>query len=285
MQQEAKKISFELPNLLDQLRARLNEIACYDYVSEALVRDSQLLEEVGLLAIINKNGFDFPADLCADAQAQYHRWVVGDFDSDLFRGIEYKKHTLANGHSRTSRNLEIGYKFKVSAGYVGQGNLTNGQWWPLQVCLLRDGAHGLMEGGISGIAGGVAHSVIVSNSGYADIDNGDQVEYCGTSGHNKEPTARTKMLLESARSQSPVRLIRSSAAKTKAYLPKRGLRYDGLYDVTGHVVLDVDTAMHRFTLVRQPGQGAIRYTGEGARPNAQELETYGRLRQNLGLPA
>ena len=57
-----------MPNLLDQLRARLNEIAFYDDVCAALIQNSQLLEEDGLPAIINKKGFEFPDDLCADAQ-------------------------------------------------------------------------------------------------------------------------------------------------------------------------------------------------------------------------
>lgn len=285
VRQEAKKTSFDVSLLLGQLRTRLNEIAFYDNISPGLLQTSRLLEQGGLPAIINKTGFSFPEDLCVDAQAQYRKWVLGNFDPDLFRGIEYKQHTLPNGRVRTSRTLEKGYRFKVSPAYVGEGNLTNGQWWPLQICLLRDGAHGLTEGGISGNSGGVAHSVIVSNSGYADIDGGDQIEYCGTSERKKKATAGTKMLLESARRQSAVRVIRASAAKTTTYLPKRGLRYDGLYDVTGHVILDEDTAMYRFTLVRQAGQGAIRYTGESARPNAQELQTYGRIRQNLGLPA
>lgn len=280
VQQEATKISFEMPNLLGQLRTRLNEIALYDNVSAALVQNSRLLDEGGLSDIFNKKGFNFPEDLCADAVAQYHKWVIGDFDSDLFRGIENKQHMQPNGRIvRTSKSLEAGYRFKVSASYVGKGDLTNGQWWPLQICLLRDGAHGVMEGGISGESGGVAHSVIVSNSGYANIDNGDQVEYCGTSSRTSQPTAATKMLLESVRRQSPVRLIRSSAANTSTYLPKKGLRYDGLYDVTQHVLLDADTAMYRFTLVRQQGQGAIRYIGEDARPNAQELESYRRADQ------
>ena len=274
-----------MPNLLAQLRARLSEIAFYDNMSAALVQESRLLDDGGLSDIFNNKGLDFPQDLCADAQAQYHKWLIGDFDPDLFRGIEYKRHTLPDRRVRMSRNLENGYKFKLSAAYVGNGALTNGQWWPLQICLLRDGAHGATEGGISGVSGGVAHSIIVSNSEYADIDEGDQIEYCGTSGRNKTPTLHTKMLLESVRRKSAVRVIRSSAAKTSTYLPQKGLRYDGLYDVIGYSVLDIDTAMYRFTLIRQQGQGEIRYKGESARPNEQELRTYGQLRQQFGLPA
>ena len=71
----------------------------------------------------------------------------------------------------------------------------------------------------------------------------------------------------------PVRLIRSDAGKPATYLPKKGLRYDGLYDVTAYTVLDAGTAMHRFTLTRQPGQPPIRHTDvRPGGPSQQELE-------------
>ena len=203
----------------------------------------------------------------------------------MFRGVEYKLFTPASGKPVKARSIEANYVFKAPSNYVGAGGLTNGQWWPMQICLVRDGGHGTLEGGISGERGGVAHSVIVSNAGYSNIDNGDVLEYCGTSGRNKTPTAYTKMLLESYGRGTPVRVIRSAAVKTTTYLPKKGLRFDGLYDVTTYVVLDENTAMHRFTLRRQPGQGPIRYAGDGARPNPRELAVYQLLRQNMGLTA
>lgn len=285
-QQEVKSNGTDLPNLFEQLRDRLTAIGTYDNVNHILVQDSKLLQEGGALqSIFGKAGVDFPHDLCADAMTQFLKWSRGDYDPDLLRGIEYKHHTKSNKTVLKSYNLEADYGFKNSAAYIGEGTLTNGQWWPLQICLVRDGAHGELEAGISGERGGVAYSVILSNSGYANIDNGGQVEYCGTSGHDKVPTAHTKMLLESLRRKAPVRLIRSSATKPIAYLPKKGLRYDGLYNVSSFVILNKDTAMHRFVLDRQPDQGAIRHTGVGARPSEQELEIYGRLRKNLGLPA
>ena len=261
------------------------DIAFYDNVSGALVRASKLLDIGGLPDIFNHQGADFPRDLEFDARAQFNKWTAGEYDPDLFRGIQYRDFTPVGGKPNKARSLEPNYAFKITSQYVGQGSLVNGQWWPLQICALRDGAHRAIEGGIAGERGGVAHSVIVSNSGYSDIDNGANVEYCGTSGNNKTPTAYTKMLIESCHQGTPVRVIRSSAAKAATYLPKKGLRYDGLYDVTSYTVLDVETAMYRFKLQRQPGQGPIRYTGVGARPNERELEVYQRLRTNLGLPA
>ena len=254
-------------------------------MTDVLVRDSKLLKNGGLPSIFDKSKCDFPHDLCSDASALYTKWLNSDFDPDLLRGLEHKSRSIPDGGARISRNLTPDYPLKIPASYVGGGSLTNGQWWPLQICLLRDGGHGAIEGGISGKPGGVAYSVIVTNSGYSDVDNGDKIEYCGTSGHDKKPTAQTKMLLESAKRHTPVRVFRSASTKSGTYLPKKGIRYDGLYDVTGFEILHVDSAMHRFTLVRQQGQNPIRHSGVGARPNEKELATYRRLRQELGLPA
>ena len=44
----------------------------------------------------------------------------------------------------------------------GHNGLTVGQWWPLRVCALRDGAHGHIQGGISGNATDGAYSIVVS---------------------------------------------------------------------------------------------------------------------------
>lgn len=284
-QQETTKGGTELPRLFEQLRTHLQNASFYDSVTDALVRDSKLLDNSGLPSIFDKASCDFPHDLCSDALALYTKWFNGDFDPDPFRGMEHKSRSMPDGGARKSRNLKPDYPLKVPANYVGGGSLTNGQWWPLQICLLRDGAHGAIEGGIWGKPGGVAYSVIVTHNEYSDVDNGDKIEYCGTPGHDKKSTAQTKMLLESAKRQTPVRVFRSASAKFRIYLPKKGIRYDGLYDVTGFEILHVDSAMHRFTLVRQQGQNPIRHTGVGARPNEKELVMYQRLRQDLGLPA
>lgn len=284
-QQETIKGGSDLPRLFEQLRTHLQDAIFYGNVTEVLVRDSKVLKNGGLPSIFDKLNCNFPHDLCSDALTLYMKWFNGDFDPDLFRGIEHKSNITPGNGSRKSRNLKPGYHFKTSAGYIGKGSLTNGQWWPLQICLLRDGAHGAIEGGIWGKQDGVAYSVIVTSNEYSDIDNGDQIEYCGTSGQNKMPTSQTKMLIKSAKCRTPVRVFRSASAKSGIYLRKKGLRYDGLYDVTGYEVLHVDTAMYRFTLMRQQGQEPIRYAGVGARPNEKELATYRRLRQDLGLSA
>ena len=284
-QQKTIKAGTELPGLFEQLRTHLQDVSLYGNVTDVLVRDSKLLENGGLPSIFDNINCDFPHDLSSDALALYTKWLNCDFDPDLFRGIEHKFRSGPDGGGRKSRNLQPDYHLKVSANHIGGGSLTNGQWWPLQICLLRDGAHGAIEGGICGKPGGVAYSVIVTHSEYADVDKGNLIEYCGTSGHHKMPTPQTKMLLESVRRQTPVRVFRSSSKVCGIYLPSKGIRYDGLYDVTGFEILHVDSAMHRFTLVRQQGQNPIRHTGVGARPNEKELAIYQRLRKDLGLPA
>ena len=268
---------------LTRLRSHL-EIPHDFYISEDFIMATRILDDGGLPDIANQRGCDFAHDLIADARALIHKWGSKDFDSDLLRGVQYKAFEPASKKRIIARKLEDGYPRKAHA-YIGQGTLTNGQWWPLQICLIRDGAHGALESGISGARGGVAHSVVVSNSGYSNIDNGETVQYCGTASKTSIATPNTKMLLESHKQRTPVRLIRSGASKPALYLPTKGLRYDGLYDVTGYEVLDQATAMYRFTLSRQAGQPPIRHTGEGARPNKAELKAWQDIREEFGLRA
>ena len=269
---------------LTTLRSYMVEIPHHLHITEELVQASRILEDGGLPDIANQRGCRYPHDLIADAGALIHKWEASDFDAYLLRGVDYKSFEAIGSKKVISRKIQDSYP-KRPHDYIGQGSLTNGQWWPLQICLIRDGAHGANEGGISGTHGGVAHSVIVSNSGYGNVDNGETVEYCGTASRTLTATPNTLMLLESHKQRTPVRLFRSGAGKPATYLPKKGLRYDGLYNVTAYTVLDAGTAMHRFTLTRQPGQPPIRYTGVGARPTDKELEVWRNLRKEFGLPA
>lgn len=47
---------------------------------------------------------------------------------------------------------------------VGHNGLTVGQWWPFQICALRDGAHGSMMSGIAGGENEGAFSIVVSGT-------------------------------------------------------------------------------------------------------------------------
>ncbi|KAL9027375.1 MAG: hypothetical protein Q9196_004091 [Gyalolechia fulgens] len=263
------------------LRRRLHQVEFYDFITEILVVKSKLLDEQGFPAVFDNAAL--PWDLRADALMLFKKWCFRQWDPDLLRGIVTKKGTTAKDKIVNTRSIQKDYPFKVSANYVGAGDLINGQWWPLQICTLRDGAHGTPEGGIYGQAKKGAYSIIMSGGGYSDIDEGDRIQYCGTSGEDK-PTALTERMLESFKLQNPIRVLRSAAlsGKHSKYRPSMGLRYDGIYQITGYELLDQGTSMYRFSLMRCAGQDPIRYQGEEIRPTEEELNQYGKIQARLG---
>jgi len=145
---------------------------------------------------------------------------------------------------------------------------------PFQICALRDGAHGEIEAGIHGQAGKGAFSIVLSSGGYADVDEGDNLKYCGTAGSEHQPTPGTLLLKDSVKFGTPVRVLRSwQLPASNKYRPAKGLRYDGIYDLVGAPkILDEETVMHQFTLRRRAGQDPIRYQGAELRPTEEELE-------------
>jgi len=207
------------------------------------------------------------------------RWMLGDLDSSLLRGITTTKGVLQNGTKRTSHKLEKDWSRK-SANVVGANGIVNGQWWPLRLCALRDGAHGEHEAGIHGAPGKGAYSVVIADGGYADKDDGESIEYCGTQSANTKPTKNTALLLESYRSKQPLRVLRAANKRSK-YAPKEGVRYDGLYEIVDKELLVEGTAMFRFSLHRLKGQDPIRYKGVEVRPTDQELVERMKIRDLL----
>ncbi|KAL8937798.1 MAG: hypothetical protein Q9216_004245 [Gyalolechia sp. 2 TL-2023] len=264
------------------LRRRLHQMEFYDFVTEILVVKSKLLDEQGFPAVFDSTVI--PWDLRADALMLFKKWCMRQWDPDLLRGIVTKKGTNNREKTLSTRSIDKNYPTKVSANHVGAGDLVNGQWWPLQICTIRDGAHGTPEGGIYGQAGKGAYSIIMSAGGYADIDEGDRIKYCGTSGEEDKPTAFTERMLESFELKNPIRVLRSSALAEKhsRYRPVKGLRYDGTYNITEYEILDKGTSMHRFTLERCAGQDPIRYQGEQVRPTEEELSQYKKVQAHLG---
>ena len=63
-------------------------------------------------------------------------------------GMQHKPHTMSGGGASKSRDLKPDYYFKIPAQSIGGGSFTNCQWCPLQICLLRDGAHRANKAGI-----------------------------------------------------------------------------------------------------------------------------------------
>ena len=70
--------------------------------------------------------------------------------------------------------------------------------------------------------------------------------------------------------------------KSNPYRPERGFRYDGLYTVKSHKLIDATKHHYVFHFVRIPGQDPIRYKGVEKRPTSKEIETYDREMKMFG---
>lgn len=265
------------------LRNRLYQIQFYNFLSKHLIEKTRLFELTSIGAILLQKNNIFPWDIQADARIVAKQVFKYGCDPHLLRGIK----TTISAEKNKSYALDEKYPFRTSANYIGAGDLINGQWWPRRICALRDGAHGACEAGIHGETGKGAYSIIVGgDSGYQDLDDGDTLQYCGTSSSKKDgngasiPTANTRQMLDSCdRIYNQIRVLRSAASSGKhsAYKPSCGLRYDGLYRITGKEHLHVDTSMYRFTLVRCPGQDPIRHKGPEERPTRNEKQEYAKM--------
>lgn len=252
-------------------------------VDAATVVISRLLHPSLGLPRLFTGSVRFPHDISADAEALCRRWYREDFEADIFRGIKFV---------RKRASLDKNYPCRQIPGSHGYGHLVNGQWWPSRLCLVRDGAHGALEAGIHG-KDGTAASVILSGHHYQDIDNGDEVFYCGTAKKNDEDTKHTRLLQNSVHRRDsdsnrlPIRLFRTSTAKESGvYQPSVGIRFDGLYEAMSFQEVPNSGGLLRFRLVRMPGQDPIRYQGIGKRPSEQEvteLNKHSQLMAQIGV--
>ncbi|KAI9794008.1 MAG: hypothetical protein M1816_006633 [Peltula sp. TS41687] len=279
--------SGNLDQLFANVRIRLHKMEFFKFVSGVLIKKSKVLDDdAGLPQIFDDTqakGVHYPWDVKLDAHMLWSKWIAGSLDPHLLRGIDSARKVRAAGKSAISHKLSNDYP-RVSCNAPGDNGLHNGQWWPMQICAMRDGAHGEIEGGIHGQPGKGAYSVVLSSGGYEDLDEGDRILYCGTSGTEGKPTGGTTRLKETHKLSAPLRVLRSSGLPQKnRYRPSKGLRYDGLYDVFGYEVIDEETAMHRFELRRRPGQHPIRYQGVERRPTDDELLEYSNIRHLLGI--
>ncbi|KAH0606022.1 uncharacterized protein H6S33_004479 [Morchella sextelata] len=212
--------------------------------------------------------------------------VADDWEAGgLMRGI---KVTSSRTGGRTY-SLDPAFP-RRDAAVFGHNGLEVGDWWPYQICALRDGAHGSRMGGIHGRIQGGAYSVVISgNIDYedTDADQGDTVFYSGSRGNRKDEDMRgsdvppvltnaTMSLIKSEQTGKPVRLFRSQ--KDSRWAPSVGIRYDGLYRVISHVTLTTDdgTGFYRFTLSRITGQPPI----DRNRPSLAERKEYVKMTHN-----
>ena len=137
---------------LKKIRQRVQQVEFHHSLSPILAKKSGQLDDEGLPLIFQNRaqGVSFPSDIRADADILYRKWMSGQIDPHLFRGIITKSGTGKEERGFKSHSIEKEFAGRISCNYVGAGNLVNGQWWPLQLCAKRDGAHGEVEKGIHG---------------------------------------------------------------------------------------------------------------------------------------
>lgn len=181
---------------------------------------------------------------------------------------------------RRQYSIDDAYR-KKSAHRIGHNDLKVGDWWPKQICALRDGAHGAKISGISGNSEHGAFSIVLSGTyDNLDADRGDILYYCGShSLVNKNPTTPIKSpytdsLRHSIGTKNPVRVLRS-ARSNSPWSPSHGIRYDGLYVVTGEETKrnKLGGAYARFRMDRIVEQPAI----DMKRPTKEEVELCKRI--------
>ena len=253
------------------LLAFLHRISLFDFNGneKIIIKKSSLLTD-GTFTSIKKNS---RPDITNIATHLLNRWWAGDTNPNLLRGIHRQRSKSAKtDRKHISYTLDTSYSFHVSSHYSGNGSLHNGQWWPLQICAHRDGAHGEVEAGISGLKAKGAYSIVVSGAGYADIDEGERLQYCGTpSPDASKPSFSTQLMITAKDKGNPLRVLRSAKVGSK-YKPKMGLRYDGLYDIKDAEVVEPVTVLYRFLLERCKGQEPICWEGATKRPHQVELD-------------
>ena len=181
---------------------------------------------------------------------------------------------------RRQYSIDEAYR-KKSTYTIGHNNLKVGDWWPKQICAVRDGAHGAKISGISGNSDDGAFSIVLSGTyDNLDADRGDILYYCDShSLVNKNPTTPikscyTNALRHSIGTKNPVRVLRS-ARSNSPWSPSHGIRYDGLYVVTGEETKrnKLGGAYARFRMDRIMNQPAI----DMKRPTKEEVELCKRI--------
>jgi SAD/SRA domain len=263
------------------VRKWISDMKCFS-MSLPILNNSNILDVLNsFFRWILANGVPYqqvPQDICYDLEWLKRKWQKGDWDlSDCLRGISVDSLQL-------SRSLDKEWKFLKDWRKFGHHGLIVGETWPHQIAILRDGGHGSPEGGIAGIKGEGATSIVLSDpenrEDYADIDEGYKVEYVSTASKDEHPTRSTQLLLDSHEwrvlfektkveegdekektklEDRPIRLFRSWRLSEKnTFRPRSGFRYDGLYDITARKMIDPNRALYRFTIERRDDQGPIR---------------------------
>ena len=160
---EAETHESKLHTLHDELRDHVHKANASLHVDKYMLKKTRILSEIGLPRIFRDEA-DFPWDLKADAYQVYNRWCRGELDNDLLRGVKPVK-----GKDRNGDRLDKAYreKYPTNPKSYGQGDLVLGQWWPTQICTLRDGSHGNTQAGMccvqSSCLASLAHGGVYSS--------------------------------------------------------------------------------------------------------------------------
>ena len=291
--------------LVNLIRSQIHTLSCAYGITKAILKKTNVLTDKTLHEIFDPELFPisvpYPVALQSDASQLYDKWFKGEVDGSLLRGITPsigKTKNKLKMITSTYRNYDIDTDFATTSyKFTGEGHLRNGDWWPLQLAAVRDGAHGDPRGGISGHKGQGAVSVVMNMATEKelvdptqvvevynrypnfDLPAKDQIWYCGTQGKATEGekkgmvSNKTKLLKESFVKKFPIRVLRGSGITSKL-APKQGLRYDGLYQIIEEACICEEYATWLFLLERIPGQDPIRYQGLDKRPHEVELEAW-----------
>ena len=231
-----------------------------------------------------------PINIEEDLTYLMRKWELGDYSQLPRRGL------IRGNGPRSPLHPDPNWPFKRDSKYFKHGHLVNGQKWNSRAAMARDGAHGPLIAGISGSKHTGAYSVVMGyhntyrHDYYADIDCGNRIFYLSTAlpkpeveldaaglprypdpTNYKDPAGTTQpdpelatngaqALMKSNETGTPVRVFRSfRSAKICPHRPKKGFRYDGLYQVVNYECLKAERQIYRFEMVRlDEGQGPIR---------------------------
>jgi hypothetical protein len=237
-------------------------------VNPVILKVSKMLNpKVGLATIFDSP--ILPWDIKSDAKELHGKWCSKQFLTDLLVGLNFVE-APSSTPKKPKKRIDLEHKYKEAWKVFGDNHLLNGQWWPRQICAIRDGAHGSSVAGISGISGEGAVSIVYSGTYKGDKDDGEDMWYSGTNSKDTEPTPATNRMLESQKHGKLIRVIRTSNGKSP-FKPQKGLRYDGLYKILSSELIEGTLANFVFHLRRQNGQTPIRYSGAAARPTEAEV--------------
>lgn len=142
---ETEKQAAQLTREHQALRYHVHKAEIKLDMNKALVKRTRILAETGLPRIFKEEA-NFPWDLKADAWNLYERWMAEDFEHDILRGIIQGK-----SKERNADQLDSNYRKEhpKDPKACGDNGAVLGQWWPTQLCAVRDGVHGMAQGGTS----------------------------------------------------------------------------------------------------------------------------------------